>query len=275
MTNSTAPIVIIGKNAKTGVRVNKGLLQLGIETRPVSRSTSPSFDWENRSTWSSALKGAKSAYVTYQPDLAVPNAEDDIRAFLEVAKAEGVEHVVLLSGRGEAGAEKAEQVLINSGLQWNVIRASWFAQNFSESFMAEGILNGELILPAGNTPEPFIDVDDIAEAAIATLIDPSKVNRLYEVTGPELMTFQDCVDEISQQLNKEIKFTSVSIDDYLDLLKKQNVPESYQWLLNELFTVVFDGRNANLTRGVEEATGRQPTTFADYVAKTIKGGYWG
>lgn len=275
MTNSTAPIVIIGKNAKTGVRVNKGLLQLGIETRPVSRSTSPSFDWENRSTWSSALKGAKSAYVTYQPDLAVPNAEEDIRAFIEVAKAEGVDHVVLLSGRGEAGAEKAEQVLINSGLQWNVIRASWFAQNFSESFMAEGILNGELILPAGNTPEPFIDVDDIAEAAIATLIDPSKVNRLYEVTGPELMTFQDCVDEISQQLNKEIRFTSVSIDDYLDLLKKQNVPESYQWLLNELFTVVFDGRNANLTRGVEEATGRQPTTFADYVAKTIKGGYWG
>ncbi len=275
MTNSTAPIVIIGKNAKTGVRVNKGLLALGIETRPVSRSTSPSFDWENRSTWSSALKGAKSAYVTYQPDLAVPNAMDDIRAFLEVAKAEGVEHVVLLSGRGEAGAEKAEQVLINSGLQWNVIRASWFAQNFSESFMAEGILNGELILPAGNTPEPFIDTDDIAEAAIATLIDPSKVNRLYEVTGPELMTFQDCVDEISRQLNKEIKFTSVSIDDYLDLLKKQNVPESYQWLLNELFTGVFDGRNANLTHGVEEATGRKPTTFADYVAKTIKGGYWG
>lgn len=275
MTNSTAPIVIIGKNAKTGVRVNKGLLALGIETRPVSRSTSPGFDWENRSTWSSALKGAKSAYVTYQPDLAVPNAMDDIRAFLEVAKAEGVEHVVLLSGRGEAGAEKAEQVLINSGLQWNVIRASWFAQNFSESFMAEGILNGELILPAGNTPEPFIDTDDIAEAAIATLIDPSKVNRLYEVTGPELMTFQDCVDEISRQLNKEIKFTSVSIDDYLDLLKKQNVPESYQWLLNELFTGVFDGRNANLTHGVEEATGRKPTTFADYVAKTIKGGYWG
>lgn len=275
MTNSTAPIVIIGKNAKTGVRVNKGLLALGIETRPVSRSTSPGFDWENRSTWSSALKGAKSAYVTYQPDLAVPNAMDDIRAFLEVAKAEGVEHVVLLSGRGEAGAEKAEQVLINSGLQWNVIRASWFAQNFSESFMAEGILNGELILPAGNTPEPFIDTDDIAEAAIATLIDPSKVNRLYEVTGPELMTFQDCVDEISRQLNKEIKFTSVSIDDYLDLLKKQNVPESYQWLLKELFTGVFDGRNANLTHGVEEATGRKSTTFADYVAKTIKGGYWG
>ncbi|EKO3906632.1 NmrA family NAD(P)-binding protein [Vibrio fluvialis] len=275
MNNPSTPIVIIGKNAKTGVRVNKRLIELGFETRPVSRSTSVCFDWENRTTWPAALKGAKSAYVTYQPDLAVPNAESDIRAFVEVAKAEGVEHIVLLSGRGEDGAERAEQVLINSGLEWNVVRASWFAQNFSESFMADGILNGHLILPAGNTPEPFIDTDDIAEVAVATLVDPSKRNRLYEVTGPELLTFQDCVDEISKQLNKEIKFTSVSIDDYLNILKEQNVPEDYQWLLNELFTVVFDGRNSNLAYGVEEATGTKPTKFSDYVTKTIEGGYWG
>ncbi|WP_146029938.1 SDR family oxidoreductase [Vibrio diazotrophicus] len=225
MNNPSNPIVIIGKNAKTGVRVNKRLIELGFETRSVSRSTSICFDWEDRTTWPNTLKGAKSAYVTYQPDLAVPNAESDIRAFVEVAKAEGVEHIVLLSGRGEDGAERTEQVLINSGLEWNVVRASWFAQNFSESFMAEGILNGHLILPAGNIPEPFIDTDDIAEVAVATLVDPSKRNRLYEVTGPELLTFQDCVDEISKQLNKEIKFTSVSINDYLNILKEQNVSE--------------------------------------------------
>ncbi|WP_375748086.1 NmrA family NAD(P)-binding protein [Vibrio sp. HN007] len=274
-TNTSGPIVIIGKNAKTGVRVNKLLCDLGIETRPVSRSTAIHFDWDKRSSWPEALKGARSAYVTYQPDLAVPNAEGDIRAFVEVAKKEGVEHIVLLSGRGEEGAEKAEQILIKSGLDWNVVRASWFAQNFSESFMAEGVLNGDLVLPAASTPEPFIDTDDIAEVAVAALIDPSKRNRLYEVTGPELMTFQDCVDEISKQLGKEITFTSVNIDDYLTILESKNVPKDYQWLLNELFTVVFDGRNSNLTQGVEEAIGRKPTKFSDYVSKTIEAGYWG
>ncbi|SIO95126.1 NmrA family NAD(P)-binding protein [Vibrio spartinae] len=274
-TNTSGPIVIIGKNAKTGVRVNKLLCDLGIETRPVSRSTAIHFDWNNRNSWSQALKGAKSAYVTYQPDLAVPNAESDIRAFVEVAKKEGVEHIVLLSGRGEEGAEKAEQILINSGLDWNVVRASWFAQNFSESFMAEGVLNGNLVLPAASTPEPFIDTDDIAEVAVAALVDASKRNRLYEVTGPELLTFRDCVDEISKQLGKKIAFTSVSIDDYLTILESQKVPQDYQWLLNELFTVVFDGRNSNLTHGVEEAIGRKPTKFSDYVSKTIEAGYWG
>lgn len=270
----TRPIVIIGKNAKTGVRVNKLLRELGIETRQVSRSAATYFDWEARSSWPTALKGARSAYVTYQPDLAVPNAEGDINAFVEVAKAQGVEHIVLLSGRGEEGAEKAERILINSGLDWNIVRASWFAQNFSESFMAQGILEGELVLPAGNTPEPFIDTDDIAEVAVAALVDPSKRNRLYEVTGPELMTFQDCVDEISKQLGRKIKFTPVSIEAYLEILKSQNLPEDYQWLLNELFTVVFDGRNSNVTHGVEEAIGRKPTKFSDYVSKTIAAGYW-
>lgn len=274
-TTSSAPIVIIGKNAKTGSRVNKRLQELGVETRPVSRQTSINFDWEDRKTWPVALKGARSAYVTYQPDLAVPKAEEDIQAFVNIAREQGVEHLVLLSGRGEEGAQKAEKVLMNSGLQWNIVRASWFAQNFSESFMTEGILNGELILPVGNTLEPFIDTDDIAEVAVAALVDQDKRNCLYEVTGPELMTFQDCIEEISSQLGKEVKFTSVDIDDYLAFLISQNIPKDYQWLLNELFTEVFDGRNSTLTHGVEEATGRKPTKFADYVAKTIASGYWG
>jgi uncharacterized protein YbjT (DUF2867 family) len=274
MTTSSAPIVIIGKNAKTGSRVNQRLILRGIETRPVSRSTPIPFDWKDRTTWSKALKGAKAAYVTYQPDLAVPDAERDIAEFVELAKQEGLEHIVLLSGRGESGAERAEQILIKSGLDWNVVRASWFAQNFSESFLIDGVLSGQVALPAGDTQEPFIDVDDIADTAVAALTDREKRNQLFEVTGPELLTFKDCVDEIAKQLNKEIHFVSVPIDDYMAILKDQNVPDDFCWLLKELFTVVFDGRNSHLSHGVEQATGKTPTTFAQYVAKTVKSGHW-
>ena len=91
--------------------------------RTLSRNASIPFDWQDRTTWPAALAGASAAYVTYYPDLAVPQAEDDIRAFVALARRQGVEHVVLLSGRGEEGAERAEQVLVNSGLIWNVVRA--------------------------------------------------------------------------------------------------------------------------------------------------------
>ncbi|MGB5328894.1 MAG: NmrA family transcriptional regulator, partial [Gammaproteobacteria bacterium] len=87
-----APILIIGKNGKTGARVDQRLQAMGYATRPVSRSTNPSFDWENPATWRSAIEGTHAAYVTYQPDLAVPNAEATIRAFVQVAAKAGLKH---------------------------------------------------------------------------------------------------------------------------------------------------------------------------------------
>lgn len=189
-----APILIIGKNGKTGARVNQRLQALGYAIRAVSRSTIPSFDWENPATWAAAIEGARSAYVTYQPDLAVPSAEATIKAFVRVAAEAGLEHIVLLSGRGEKGAQRAEQALKESGISWNIVRCSWFSQNFSESFMVEGILAGELVLPAADTLEPFVDADDIADVAVAALTDPSHRNKLYELTGPRALSFTQCVE---------------------------------------------------------------------------------
>jgi len=269
-----SPILIIGKNAKTGSRVNQRLQALGYQTRAVSRSTDPVFDWDNNKTWPLAIEGTRTAYVTYQTDLAVPNAESTMREFVQVAANHGLEHMVLLSGRGEEGAQRAEEILKNSGISWNIVRASWFFQNFSESFMLEGILAGELILPAGDIVEPFIDVDDIADVAVAALTESGRKNRLYEVTGPRLMTFAQCIDEISQALGRPIKYSSITVDHYIDALGSKGVPDDVQWLLRELFTVVFDGRNSNLMTGVEEALGRPATDFKDYVAQVVESGVW-
>jgi uncharacterized protein YbjT (DUF2867 family) len=270
----TSPILIIGKNGKTGARVDQRLQALGYATRPVSRSTSPAFDWEQPASWRSAIAGTRAAYVTYQPDLAVPGAEATITEFVRVAAEEGLEHIVLLSGRGEAGAERAEQILINSGLSWNVVRASWFMQNFSESFMLDGILAGELVLPAGDTVEPFIDTDDIADVAVAALTEAGHRNKLFEVTGPRTLSFADCIQEIAAATGRPLEYTRVPVDDYIKALQDQGVPEDMQWLLHELFTVVFDGRNSHVMPGVEQALGRPATDFSRYVQKTLATGIW-
>ena len=270
----SSPILIIGKNGKTGARVNQRLQALGYATRPVSRSTGPAFDWEQPATWRSAIAGTHAAYVTYQPDLAVPGAEATISEFIHVAAEAGLEHIVLLSGRGEAGAERAEQLLINSGLTWNVVRASWFMQNFSESFMLDGILAGELVLPAGDTVEPFIDTDDIADVAVAALTDVGHRNKLFEVTGPRALSFAECIQEIATAIGRPLKYTQVPVDDYINALQDQGVPEAMQWLLHELFTVVFDGRNSRLMPGIEQALGRPATDFSRYVQKTVASGIW-
>ena len=268
------PIVIIGKNGKTGSRVNRGLKTLGLATRAVSRSSTPAFDWEDSATWRPVLEGARAAYVTFQPDLAVPTAEQSISEFVQLAIELGVEHIVLLSGRGEAGAERAEKVLQQSGIEWNVIRASWFDQNFSEGFMIEGILSGELALPAADVLEPFIDIDDIAEVAVAVLTKSHLRNKLFEVTGPRALSFKQCVEEISQALGYPVKYTTIKIDEFVNTLRDLGEPKEMQWLMRELFTVVLDGRNSEVKTGVEEALGRPATDFSEYIQKVIVSGTW-
>ena len=178
------PILIIGGSGKTGTRVDTLLKARGLATRPVSRSSAIAFDWTRRETWPAALDGISKAYVTYQPDLAVDGADEDIAEFCRTARDKSLEQIVLLSGRGEPVAQRAEAALQASGVPWTIVRASWFNQNFSEGYLLDSVLTGEVALPAGPVPEPFIDAGDIADVAIAALTDERHTGKLYEVTGP-------------------------------------------------------------------------------------------
>ena len=272
MTNQS--IAIVGATGKTGARVSALLQERGYSTRDLSRRGDFAFDWADRDTWQKALEGVRSAYVTYYPDLAVPQAEEDIRAFVDKAKSVGIEHIVLLSGRGEEGARRAEDVVINSGLVWNVVRASWFMQNFSESFMLEGLQAGELVLPESKASEPFIDVNDIAEVAVAALTRSDLHNQLLEVTGSELLTFDGCVEAIAAASNRSIGYQTISVDAYLASAPAQGLPEGMAWLIRELFVNVLDGRNESTTDTVQQLLGRPAKRFREYVQQTAETGVW-
>jgi len=270
----SATIAIVGASGKTGNRVLSRLNAMGFKTRGLARSTDIPFDWSDRETWPNALKGASSAYVSYYPDLAVPQAEDDIRAFINIAQNQGVKHIVLLSGRGEEGAERAEDLVINSGLNWNIVRASWFMQNFSESFMLDGIQSGELVLPIPKADEPFIDVDDIADVAVAALTRPSLRNELFEITGPDIISFENCLQTISKVTGQKVQLNTLPVEVYLAAAKADGLDENIAWLLNELFANVLDGRNEFTTNTIEQVLGRPARSFEDYALKTAKTGIW-
>ena len=266
-------ILIIGAGGKTGARVKARLEARGVATRAVSRSTEVSFDWERPETWANAFDGATRAYVTYQPDLAVDGAAEAIDRLAAIARQARLKQLVLLSGRGEPGAQAAEARLQASGVPWTIVRASWFNQNFSEGNFLDGILAGELALPAGAVPEPFIDVDDIADVVTAALSDERHLNKLYEVTGPRALTFAEAVAEISQATGRPIRYRQVSPDKFLASMSP-HVPAEIVDLLLELFTVVLDGRNTSVMHGVEEALDRPARDFSDYVRDTAATGVW-
>ncbi|MEP0640524.1 MAG: NmrA family NAD(P)-binding protein, partial [Roseobacter sp.] len=217
--------------------------------------------------------GVSKAYVTYFPDLAFPGAVEKLEALTKVAAETGLEHIVLLSGRGEHFAGMGEEVVRNSGLPFTIVRAAWFAQNFSEGYLRDPILGGVLPMPGGDIAEPIIDIDDIAAVVVAALTEDGHLGERYEVTGPRLMSFAEMAGVLSTTLGRHIQHVPISFEDF-----HANVAEAGDDFVADVFTKIaretLDGRNAYVSDGVERALGRKPRDFAEFAAAAASQGVW-
>ena len=275
MTSSPrSPILVLGGTGKTGRRIVSRLSERGLPVRVGSRSGMPPFDWEDTATWAPALQGARAAYVSYFPDIAVPGAPEAVAELARIAVQGGTRRLVLLSGRGEEEALRAEAELQASGADWTIVRCSWFNQNFSEDYLREPVLAGEVTLPVSDVPEPFVDAEDIADVAVAALTDDRHIGQVYELTGPRLLTFADAVGEIGAASGRDVRLARVSGEEFASGLAGHGVPADVISLLRYLFTEVLDGRNASLADGVQRALGRPARDFREFARRAAAGGAW-
>ena len=268
-------ILVIGGTGKTGRKVAERLTQKNQNVRIGSRNGHPVFDWEDSATWPAALAGMDKVYITFQPDLAVPGALAAIEGLTQVALKSGVQKLVLLSGKGEREAELCEQVVMQSGIDYTIVRATWFNQNFSESFFLDPILAGQVALPQATAKVPYVDTDDIADVALEALLNDQHNGQIYELTGPRTWTFPEVVQEIATATGREISFTAISLSDYKQMLEEFQLPAAYVWLINYLFTEVLGNeQNAIVTHDIEKVLGRKPKDFSEYVREVAAMGIW-
>jgi uncharacterized protein YbjT (DUF2867 family) len=267
------PILVIGATGKTGSRVAARLEAKRLPVRRGSRTSTTPFDWDTPETWAPALTGVRAAYVTYFPDLAFPGAIEKLDSLVETAKDAGVRHLVLLSGRGEHHARLGEDVVRGAGLDFTIVRAAWFAQNFSEGYLHDPVLAGVLPMPGGEIAEPIVDIDDIADVAVAALTEEGHTGKLYEVTGPRLMTFAEMAEQLSQATGRPIRHIPISFDEF-----HTNIARSGGAFVADVFTAIaretLDGRNAHTMEGVMQALGRPPRDFADFAHAVARAGAW-
>ncbi len=269
-----APVLVLGGTGKTGRRVVRRLAGRGVPVRVGSRAAETPFDWEDPGTWEAVLQGVGSVYVSYYPDLAVPGAVESVGALVAKAAEHGASRLVLLAGRNEEEADRAEQVVRDSGIPWTILRPSWFSQNFSENYLLEAVVADEVVLPVHDIGEPFVDADDVADVAVAALTEDGHLGQIYELTGPRLLTFAEAVAEIGRAAGRDLRFVQTTPVEYAATLIAEGVPDDFVWLLNYLFTTVLDGRSAHTADGVQRAVGRPPKDFAEYARVTAATGVW-
>ncbi|AXB42562.1 NAD(P)H-binding protein [Amycolatopsis albispora] len=258
MTN--APVLLLGGLGKTGRRIADRLEARGVPFRAASRSTPVRFDWDDESTWDTALAGTGAIYL-------VPPAEHlDTAAIGPLLARAGARRVVLLSARGAdfAGEPVPERVVRERSPEWTILRPSWFAQNFSEGVFAAGIEAGELKLPTRDGRDAFIDAEDIADVAVAALTEDGHAGQAYDLSGPEAISFPDAVARIAEATGRPISFGYRTPAEFA-----ATVPGELGELLGALLDGIAQGNGDYVSDGVRRALGREPRSFGDFVARTF------
>jgi uncharacterized protein YbjT (DUF2867 family) len=273
ISHNERPTLVLGGTGKTGRRVVDRLGARGLPVRVGSRSGKPPFDWGDQSTWTPVLQGVRAAYIPY-PDLVIPGATKAVRAFAELAIEQGVTRLVLLTGRGEDEAQRAEREVQDTGADVTIVRCAWFMQIFSEDYLLDPIRAGEVVLPADDGQlDPFVDTDDIADVAVAALTEPGHAGQVYELTSPRLLSFPEAISEIAKATGRDIAYVPVSAQDYAAGAAEHGVPAELVDFLTYLFSDVL-GNNAYVTDDLQRALGRPARDFADYATRTAATGIW-
>ncbi|MFD0021828.1 NAD(P)H-binding protein [Streptomyces sp. NPDC058382] len=270
--------LVVGATGRTGRRVAARLRLRGVPVRAASRSSRVHFDWSQPSGWDAVLRDIDAAYVVPPP---VPGP---VHAFVERAVAAGVRRLVLLSGRGADGwgdsgfgrnMVSAEEAVRGAPLEWTVLRASNFAQNFGEDVFHAPLLAGELALPAGDVPEPFVDVEDIADAAVTTLTERDRhVGQVYELSGPRPVRFTEAVELIARASGRTLTYRQITPDAYVAALVGQGVGRHEADEIAEMFALIAGGSVAGATGDLATVLGRAPRIFEEYVVRAAAAGVW-
>lgn len=266
-------ILVTGATGKTGSRICKRLEDAGYNVRRGSRHSETPFDWQNMTTWDSALVGTQAVYICFYPDFAFPGALDTLSAFVEAAKSSGVKRLAMITGRGERYAQLGEEIVLNSGIPATILRSAWFAQNFSEGSLHAPVMESVIPMPGDDIGEPIVDLDDFAEVAAKVLTDSGHEGQIYEITGPRVITFAEVATILTETLDRHIEYIPITFEAFHEALERAT-DRQYADIVTSIAKETFDGRNARLSDGVERVLDRSPKDFTEFASKAAKTGCW-
>jgi uncharacterized protein YbjT (DUF2867 family) len=198
--------------------------------------------------------------------LACPNVPEQIAyecGVIDAAARAGVSRVVKLSARGAAPGSpvafwdwhaRIEQHLAGSGVPAAVLRPGFSMVNLLGSLELVRTA-GILPLPAGEARVAMIDPADVATAA-AVALDADQRLRLYELTGPAAIGFDEVAAGLTRAVGREVRYVDVPTEDAVAGLVASGVPDFAAAQIGNVFAALRDGAQAEVTDDLERLTGR-------------------
>ena len=226
-------------------------------------------DLDRPETIEAALGGVDRLFLLTTQSGRQPDWE---RAVIAAAAGAGVARVVKLSVfradeqsplRFARQHRQAERALEQSGLPWTLVRPVFLMQNLRA--MVRG---GAVYTAAGDGRVAMIDARDIAAVAAAALTTPGHEGRIYTLTGPDAVTFDDVASELSRQSGKQIRHVRVSVDDVRTALESAGLAAWFADDMARLHAMLAAGYEDLVTDDVREVTGSPARTLAQFLRDT-------
>ena len=217
------------------------------------------------------MQGIEKAFIVTSIDQGMPAWH---RNFFDAARRAGVKQVVKFSGYGASADSPSElirmhattdQMLKDSGLTYTILRPNSFMQNM---FWAVDTIKeqGAFYQAMGDARQSIIDVRDIAAVAVKILTESGHENRIYALTGPEPLNYQDIAEKIGQAIGKSVNYVAVPASAAEDAMKSLGMPEWLAHVLAEFQDAVATGAYADTTDTVEKILGRPARSFDRFVS---------
>jgi len=273
MANSRNTALVLGGTGRTGARVAKKLVEHGFNARTAARhGASVMFDWDNPDTYSAALDGVDRVYLV-SPTMRVKFA-DQVADFLDLAEQSRVRHITYLSTYGsdrapaEVDIHAVELDLARrKSFSHSILRPAWVMQNFSDEHLP--LIGGQITVPTGSGSEAFVDAEDIASVAVATLLTPAAhAGATYAPTGPQSLSVADVAHIIANVAGCPVAHNDIDPEAWIGAAVEAGfVPADYAVALRWLTTAVITGNGSRPNDDVERVTGRPATTFEQFARR--------
>jgi uncharacterized protein YbjT (DUF2867 family) len=265
-------VLVLGATGIVGSRVTRRLRERATPVRAASRAGPTRFDWGDPATWGPCLEGVQAAFVM------APDGVEVAPDFLQRASSAGVERVVLLSSKGiEVMGDKrllaAEQAVRSTAAQWTIVRPDWFDQNFDEGVLRDAVLSGEIVLPVGATRQAFNDADDIAAVVSVALGEDGHDGRVYELSGPQALSFHDAAAAIARASGRPVRFSG-GADRYVEVMTGFGLDRRQVLAEVDAFEALAANGDAEVTDTVTRVTGRVPVSFGSYAERAAARRAW-
>ena len=221
------------------------------------------FDYTDQATHGAALEGVDGLALIAPP--LDPEAPAKLKPLVDLAKARGVRHFVLISALGADAVEQSplriiERHVMDSGVAYTILRPNFFMENFSTGFLVPMVKQGGIFLAAADGKTSFISTVDIAEVA-ATAFLKGLASKEYNLTGPEALDHTAVATILSKASGKKITYQAIPEDAMLSGMRGSGMPESAVQYAGMLYSAVRAGYTAATTADVETVTGKRPISF--------------